>query len=89
MNDSSKDESFYITQTSTRMEGETTEIDEHWFDIDHSSRRYTIARCKDHRKAENAVAAAVSISLKVYRLLNFTKYSSFHVRPIFTIHYKG
>ena len=60
------------------VEGETTEIDEHWFDIDHSSRRYTIARCKDHRKAENAVAAA-RFDIFEGRLLNFTKYSNFRV----------
>ena len=60
------------------MEGETTEIDENWFDIDHSFRRYTIARCKDHRKAENAVTAA-RFDIFEGRLLNFTKYSSFRV----------
>ncbi len=75
MNDSSKDESFYITQTSTRMEGETTEIDEHWFDIDHSSRRYEKPKS---RKVENAVAAA-RFDIFEGRLLNFTKYSNFRV----------
>ena len=48
------------------MEGETTEIDENWFDIE------------DHRKAENAVTAA-RFDIFEGRLLNFTKYSSFRV----------
>ena len=65
MNDSSKDESFYITQTSTRMEGETTEIDEHWFDIDHSSRRTQLQDVKTIEKPKMQWPPRVSISLEV------------------------
>ena len=32
MDDSSDDESFYITQSSTRRESVTTDIDDHWFE---------------------------------------------------------
>ena len=63
MDDSSDDESFYITQSSTRRRSETTKIDDHWFD---TSTLSDGAQLQDVKTIEG-------------KLFNFTKYSSFRI----------
>ncbi len=78
MDDSSDDESFYITQSSTRRRSETTKIDDHWFDTSTLSDCAQLQDVETIKKAENAMGAT-STDIFEGRLFNFTKYSSFRV----------
>jgi hypothetical protein len=76
MDDSSDDESFYITQSSTGRRSATTDIDDHLFETTTQFDDGQLQNAVTGKNTEKTVAV-MSFNLFEGRLLNFTKYLVF------------